>query len=173
MHNLKKIWTIGHSTRTSADFIQLLKSFEIEQLVDVRRFASSRKFSQFNAETITSTLLENGIDYIHLEALGGRRKAHPDSKNTIWNHPSFRGYADYMESPEFKDAIKHLESLAFINNCAIMCSEAVWWRCHRSMISDQLKANAWEVIHIMGPHQHQEHPYTNPAKLENGQLSYH
>lgn len=109
----------------------------------------------------------------HVEALGGHRKARADSKNTIWNHPSFRGYADYMESSEFKDAFKHLESLASIKKCAIMYCEAVWWGCHRSMISDQLKAESWEVIQIMGDHQHQKHPYTKPAKLENGHLYYH
>lgn len=169
----KTIWTIGHSTRTIEEFIELLKTFEISQLIDVRRFPGSRKFPQFNQEELKATLLENNIEYIHIEALGGRRKVSQDSKNTVWNHPAFRGYADYMETTEFKEAFKILERLASEKNSTIMCSEAVWWRCHRSMISDQLKANGWKVIHIMGEHNAQEHPYTQPAKLENGQLTYH
>jgi uncharacterized protein (DUF488 family) len=173
MEHNKIIWTVGHSTRTLEEFLALLNSDEIALLIDVRRFPGSRKFPQFNTETLESALLENGIDYRHIEALGGRRKASQDSKNTVWNHPSFRGYADYMETSEFKDAFKTLESLASEKRCAIMCSEAVWWRCHRSMISDQLKANGWKVIHIMGENQHQEHPYTKPAKVEDGQLFYH
>jgi len=173
MEHNKSIWTIGHSTRTSEAFISLLKTFNIEQLVDVRRFPSSRKFSQFNKDNMESALLEKSIEYIHIEALGGRRKASADSKNMVWRHPSFRGFADYMETSDFQEAIKNLETLASKKRCAIMCSEAVWWRCHRSMISDQLKANGWQVIHIMGENQYQEHPFTEPAKIENGQLTYH
>ncbi|HUH28908.1 DUF488 domain-containing protein [Gelidibacter sp.] len=173
MAHTKSIWTIGHSTRTFKEFLELLKNDAIALLIDVRRFPGSRKFPQFNTQTLESALLDNSIEYKHLEALGGRRRASEDSKNTVWNHPSFRGYADYMETSEFKDAFKELESLASEKRCAIMCSEAVWWRCHRSMISDQLKANGWKVIHIMGENQHQEHPFTKPAKVEDGQLSYH
>lgn len=173
MEKDKEIWTIGHSTRTLEEFIGLLNSFDIFQLIDVRRFPDSRKFPQFNKDNLEQSLPEKSIEYIHIEALGGRRKADPDSKNTVWKHPSFRGYADYMETSEFKDAFKLLESMALQNRCAIMCSEAVWWRCHRSMISDQLKANGWNVYHIMGEKQVQEHPYTKPAKLEKGQLVYH
>lgn len=173
MKQNKTIWTIGHSTRTFEEFLALLVHDGIERLIDVRRFPGSRKFPQFNTQTLESALLENNIDYTHLEALGGRRKASPESKNTVWNHPSFRGYADYMETSEFKEAFKTLESLASESNCSMMCSEAVWWRCHRSMVSDQLKANGWTVIHILGENQHQEHPYTKPAKVIDGQLSYH
>lgn len=173
MEKDKGIWTIGHSTRTLEEFIGLLNSFDIVQLIDVRRFPGSRKFPQFNKDNLEQSLPEKGIEYTHIEALGGRRKADPDSKNTVWKHPSFRGYADYMETSEFKDAFKLLESMAIQKRCAIMCSEAVWWRCHRSMISDQLKANGWKVLHIMGQNQEQEHPYTKPAKLEDGQLIYH
>ncbi|MGC1633669.1 MAG: DUF488 domain-containing protein, partial [Gelidibacter sp.] len=118
-------------------------------------------------------LSKEGFWYTHMETLGGRRKVNPESKNTVWLHPSFRGFADYMETSEFKEAFKTLEVLASAKKCAIMCSEAVWWRCHRSMISDQLKADGWPVMHIMGAHQAQEHPYTKPAKVINGQLAYH
>ncbi|WP_027126388.1 DUF488 family protein [Gelidibacter mesophilus] len=173
MQKRKTIWTIGHSTRTSEEFLDLLKNDQIAQLIDVRRFPGSRKFPQFNTQNLEDTLSANGIEYLHLEALGGRRKALENSKNTVWNHPSFRGYADYMETSEFDDVFKILETLASEDRCAIMCSEAVWWRCHRSMIADRLKANGWQVIHILGQKQHQEHPFTRPAKLENGQLTYH
>lgn len=169
----KIIWTIGHSTRTIEEFLELLKIYGIAHLVDVRRFPGSRKFPQFNKEILESVLHEERFQYTHIEALGGRRKASPDSKNMVWNHPSFRGYADYMETSEFKEAFRELESLACKNSCAIMCSEAVWWRCHRSLVSDKLKAQGWEVIHIMGEKNQQEHPYTKPAKLEDGKLTYH
>lgn len=173
MEKDKKIWTIGHSTRSSEEFLNLLKSFTIKQLIDVRRYPGSRKFPHFNTENLKANLAQNNIAYLHLVELGGRRRANPDSKNTVWRHPSFKGYADYMETPDFKKAFKTLEKSATAKHSAIMCSEAVWWRCHRSMISDQLKANGWEVIHIMGENQPQEHPFTKPAKIKDGQLTYH
>lgn len=173
MNTEKTIWTVGHSTRKIEDFLRLLISYGIEELVDVRRFPGSSRVLQFNKQNLEVVLPNNNIQYLHMEVLGGRRKATPESVNTLWNHPSFRGYADYMETPEFKEAIVQLEALASQKKCAIMCSEAVWWRCHRSMISDQLKADGWKVIHIMGEHQEQEHPYTKPAQLKNGQLAYH
>lgn len=172
MTKLKTIWTIGHSTRTEEEFLNLLKSFEIEQLIDVRRFPGSRKYPQFNKENLETVIPKNGISYIHLESLGGRRKANPDSKNIIWNHPSFRGYADYMETADFVKAFDELQKLALKKPSVIMCSEAVWWRCHRSMIADILKANNWQVLHILGENQLQEHPYTKPAKIVDEQLSY-
>lgn len=173
MKEIKSIWTLGHSTRTLEQFLDLLKAHDIQHLIDVRRFPGSCKFPQFNLENLESAVIENGVTFTHMETLGGRRKASQNSKNMIWNHPSFRGYADYMETEEFQEAYTYLEALASKKRCAIMCSEAVWWRCHRSMISDQLKVNGWEVIHILGEQQHQEHPYTKPANIENGKLSYH
>ncbi|TXE07721.1 DUF488 domain-containing protein [Gelidibacter salicanalis] len=173
MKTEKHIWTIGHSTRTLEEFLNLLKADAIEHLIDVRRFPGSRKFPQYNLENLERSILEHGMLYTHLEPLGGRRKASQDSKNTVWNHPSFRGYADYMETDDFQQAYNTLETLALQHRSTIMCSEAVWWRCHRSMIADVLKAKGWEVIHILGAQQHKEHPYTKPAKIINGQLSYH
>lgn len=169
----KQLWTIGHSTRTMEAFIHLIKSEKIKQLIDVRRFPGSRKFPHFNKENVKVIIPENGIDYIHIESLGGRRKAMPDSKNTVWRHPSFKGYADYMETADFEEALKTLKELAKKKRTVIMCSEAVWWRCHRSMIADSMKADDWDVLHIIGENQIQEHPYTKPAKIVNGQLSYH
>ncbi|MCX7551955.1 DUF488 family protein [Xanthomarina sp. F2636L] len=173
MEREKTLWTIGHSTRAEVEFLNLLHSFQIKQLIDVRRFPSSRKFPHFNKENLEVVIPKNGVTYIHLESLGGRRKANPDSKNTVWNHPSFRGYADYMETENFRKAFDNLQKLALKKSSAIMCSEAVWWRCHRSMIADKLKVADWQVLHILGENQLQEHPYTKPAKIVSGQLNYH
>ncbi|SHG41040.1 Protein of unknown function, DUF488 [Salegentibacter echinorum] len=170
--NNKIIWTIGHSTRSLDEFLNLLSSVGITQLVDVRSFPGSRKFPQFNKDNLATSLPKHDIKYIHLKSLGGRRKAKPESQNKVWRHPSFRGYADYMETSAFKEALEDLKNLARQNNTAIMCAEAVWWRCHRSMVSDVLKAEGWKVMHIMGENNVQEHPYTKPAKIISGELYY-
>lgn len=168
----KTIWTIGHSTRTFDEFIAMLKSFQIELVVDIRNFPGSRKYPQFNKEALEITLPQNNIQYIHLKNLGGRRKANTDTKNTAWRHAAFRGYADYMETDAFKEGIKELEKFAMKERTAYMCSEAVWWRCHRSMVSDYLKVHGWKVMHIMNIGKEKEHPYTAPARIEDGELSY-
>ena len=168
----KTIYTIGHSTHSMDEFAEILKSFHIELVADVRRFPGSRKYPQFNKEALEVSLPQKKIQYVHIESLGGRRKVNPDTKNTIWQHPSFRAYADFMETETFKEGVKELEKLASKQCVACMCSETLWWRCHRSMISDYLKADGWEVMHIMGVGKAQEHPYTQPAKVVNGTLSY-
>lgn len=150
----------------------MLKSLSIKFLADVRSFPGSRKFPHFKKENLQIFLPEKGIQYLHLQNLGGRRKANPDSSNTVWRHPAFRGYADYMETEAFKQGIKELERTALANRTAMMCSEAVWWSCHRSMISDYFKAAGWEVMHIMGEGKATEHPFTQPAKVVNGKLTY-
>lgn len=157
-----EIWTIGHSTRTQAEFLGCLKSFGIQILVDVRRFPGSRKYPHFNTGAVEKYLPENGIKYIQLEALGGRRKPLPDSKNTVWQNEAFRGYADYTASPDFLKAITGLAELATPSRTAYMCSEAVSWRCHRSIMSDYLKEHGWKVMHIMNEGVASEHsPYTS------------
>ena len=166
------IWTIGHSTRTLSEFIEMLRSFSIEQIVDVRHFPGSRKFPHFNKEALCEALLAGQIRYQHIESLGGRRKPDVNSKNTVWRHTAFRGYADYMETPEFLAGVKQLETIAKERRTAYMCSEAVWWRCHRSMISDYLKAKGWIVEHIMDVKKSKEHPFTGPARIVDGRLSY-
>ena len=168
----KTIWTIGHSTHTFEELVAMLHSFEIEAVADIRNFPHSRKFPQFNKEALEISLPENNIDYFHLQTLGGRRRPKPDTKNTAWRHEAFRGYADYMETAEFHEGIKALEKIALEKRTAYMCSEAVWWRCHRSMVSDYLKAEGWEVLHIMGIEKATEHPFTAPARISNGKLSY-
>ena len=166
------IWTIGHSTREFQEFVHLLLENEIELLVDVRSFPGSRKFPQFNKESLEVTLPENDVEYTHLKQLGGRRKVKPDSKNTAWRNDAFRGYADYMETDDFREGIAELLALAEENRTAIMCSEAVWWRCHRSMISDHLKSKGVTVLHIMGEEKVDEHPYTSAARIVDDALTY-
>jgi uncharacterized protein (DUF488 family) len=166
------IWTIGHSTHPLEEFIGMLHSFNIELVADIRSFPGSRKFPQYNKEALEVSLPQNSIQYVHLEKLGGRRKVKPGSKNTGWRHAAFRGYADYMETGAFKEGIIELEKIALKQRTAYMCSEAVWWRCHRSMVSDYLKVRGWKVMHIMGIGRDEEHPYTAPARIVNGELSY-
>lgn len=167
-----EIWTIGHSTHTFEDFTTILKSFEIEMVADIRSFPGSRRYPHFNKEPLAISLPKNGIEYVHLRELSGRRKALKDSKNTVWRVAAFRGYADYMATGEFKKAIVELEVLASKRRVAYMCSEAVWWRCHRSMVSDYLKNEGWRVIHIMGLNKGTEHPYTGPARIVEDKLVY-
>src|SRR5205085_11447350 len=135
----KIIWTIGHSTRSFQEFCDILNSFHIDLIADVRSFPGSRKFPHFNKETLEHSLPEQNIKYIHIKNLGGRRKSNPGSVNTGWRSSAFRAYADYMATEEFKKGINELIGFALHLRTAYMCSEAVWWRCHRSLISDYLK----------------------------------
>lgn len=150
----------------------MLHSFNIELIADVRSYPGSRRFPQFNKESLEISLPQNNIQYVHLINLGGRRKANPDSKNTGWRNISFRGYADYMETGLFKDGISELINSASGQRTAYMCSEALWWRCHRSMISDYLKSEGWKVMHILGIGKAEEHSYTAPARIVQGALNY-
>jgi uncharacterized protein (DUF488 family) len=170
--NVKTIWTIGHSTHTLEKFISLLHSFDIKLLADVRSFPGSRKYPHFNKENLEISLPANNIKYAHLPELGGRRKAQPDSVNTGWRHPAFRGYADYMQTNQFHEGIAALASLAEKERTTMMCAESLWWRCHRSLIADQLMAHGWQVIHILSNGKSQEHTYTSPARVVNGELNY-
>lgn len=168
----KEIWTIGHSTHTLEEFTAMLHAFEIKTLVDIRSFPGSRKYPQFNKESMEISIPESGIEYIHLKKLGGRRKVLKNSHNTAWRLDAFRGYADYMETEEFQEGIDELLKIASKKRTAIMCAEAVWWSCHRSMVSDWLKFHGWKVMHIMSLHKAEEHPYTQPAHFQNGKLVY-
>lgn len=168
----KLIWTIGHSTRTAEHFIRMLRSFNIEVLVDIRSYPGSKRYPHFNKENLEILMPQNNIEYMHLKSLDGRRTVQKDSKNTAWRHPAFRGYADYMETDAFENGIQQLETIAVKQRTAYMCSEAVWWRCHRSMVSDYLKLNGWTVYHIMEVVKATEHSYTQPAKIVDGHLSY-
>ena len=168
-----RIWTIGHSTRAIDEFITLLKENGIKLLVDVRAFPSSKRYPQFNKAALAGSLNANGIRYEHFPELGGKRKSKLDSRNTAWRNASFRGYADYMETKEFQKGIERLLDVAAESGAsAIMCAEAVWWRCHRSLISDYLKARGMEVLHVLGANKVEPHPYTSAARIVNGELSY-
>lgn len=151
----------------------MLESFEIQVLADVRSFPGSRRYPQFNKENLRNALVAVGIEYQHFPELGGRRRARPDSLNMAWRNESFRGYADYMETKDFAAGITRLLELAAETRTAVMCAEAVWWRCHRSLISDYLKAQRVKVIHILSLGKSQEHPFTSAARIVNGELSYH
>ena len=166
------IYTIGHSTHSLAEFLRMLQSFDIKILVDIRSLPGSRKFPQFNKENLKLSLEGAEIQYMHLAYLGGRRKVKKDSKNNRWNNDSFKGYADYMETEEFESAIVKLKHIALEKHTAYMCSEAVWWRCHRSMVSDYLQAKGWIVLHIMATGKVQEHKYTAPARIAGGKVLY-
>lgn len=166
------LYTSGHSTRTIEEFIALLQSFKIKVLADIRRLPGSRKYPQFDQDALKQSLEENGITYIYLEELGGRRPAQKDSKNTVGRNKSFQGYADYMDTESFANGAAELAKYALQKPTAIMCSEAVWWRCHRSMVSDYFKAKGWEVRHIMALGKTTEHPYTAPAKVVGEKVFY-
>lgn len=166
------IWTIGHSTLSIEQFIAIMTSFGIKLLIDVRSFPGSRRYPHFNKENLRASLTAAGIGYLHMPELGGRRKTRPDSQNVAWRNKSFRGYADYMETVAFREGIEGLMKLASEQRTAIMCAEAVWWRCHRSLIADYLKAAGVVVTHILGEGKSDEHPYTSAAQLVNGKLSY-
>jgi uncharacterized protein (DUF488 family) len=168
-----RIWTIGHSTRSADTFISLLTTNGIKLLADVRSLPGSKRYPQFNKETLTNSLGKIGIRYEHFPELGGRRKARPDSSNTAWRNASFRGYADYMETEEFRKGIRRLLDLACqAGQTAIMCAEAVWWRCHRGLISDYLKACDIEVMHILDANKTEPHPFTSAARIVNGHVIY-
>lgn len=167
----RMIWTIGHSSRPLAVFIGLLTAARIQQVADVRRFAGSRAFPWFGAEPLAASLAEAGIGYLACAGLGGRRRARPGSRNTVWRNASFRAYADFMETPAFAQNLDRLERQAGRCRTAIMCAEAVWWRCHRALIADALKARGWQVLHILDGRT-AEHPYTSAASLVDGKLEY-
>jgi uncharacterized protein (DUF488 family) len=171
-NNALSIWTIGHSTRTIEEFVGLLRHYQIEILVDVRHFPGSRRLPHFNKDALHGALAAARIRYEHLVELGGRRPVRSDSHNVAWRNASFRGYSDYMETQAFRDGVEHLLGIARAGRTAIMCSEAVWWRCHRSMIADYLKARGFQVLHILSMTKVQVHPYTSAASLVQGQLSY-
>jgi uncharacterized protein (DUF488 family) len=167
-----KIWTIGHSNRTWQEFVNILNNFSIEILADIRTFPGSRKYPYFNKEAMSGALNNVRIKYIHLPELGGRRKPLADSINTAWRNSSFQGYADHMRTEEFHSGISRLIELANESRVAYMCSEAVWWNCHRALVSDYLKKEGWQVLHIQDLKKATEHPYTSPARVEQGNLFY-
>src|SRR5215510_16325202 len=166
------IWTIGHSSRSAEKFVELLLAQEIKVLVDVRSFPGSRRLPQFNKPELAESLRRVGIEYRHEPRLGGRRKPRADSHNTAWQNASFRAYADHMESEEFRRGVEELLEVAANGRTTVMCAEAVWWRCHRSLIADYLKAEGHTVLHIIDQNKTEEHPFTSASRIVDGKLSY-
>ena len=166
------VWTVGHSTRSAEEFKEILLAQQMEALVDVRSFPGSRRYPHFNKPELARQLESMGLLYLHLPPLGGRRRPSPNSKNTAWKNSSFRAYADHMESEEFQEGIETLLELAQTKRTTVMCAEALWWRCHRSLIADFLKAKDVTVIHIIDARKTEIHPYTSAARIVDGRLSY-
>ena len=166
------IWTVGHSTRSAEEFNHILSAHLITALVDVRSFPGSRRYPQFNKKELQESLSTAHIQYHHSPALGGRRRPNANSKNIAWKNASFRAYADHLDSEEFKHGIKELLKVARKDRTAVMCAEALWWRCHRSLIADYLKSEGWDVLHIISEKEAEVHPYTSAARIVKGRLSY-
>ena len=167
-----EMFTVGHSTRDWNTFVEILQAFGIEQLVDVRTIPRSRRHPQFNSEEMAATLPRAGIRYIHMPKLGGLRRARPNSENLGWQNPSFRGYADYMQTPEFAAAADDLIKLGGEGRTAVMCAEAVPWRCHRSLLSDALVARGAAVEHILSATSHRPHSLTPFARVSGTSVRY-
>lgn len=166
------LWTIGHSTRPWDAFVDMLREAGITQLVDVRRFAGSRRNPQFSPILMGPALGDAGIEYIPMPELGGRRPPQKESVNGAWRVAAFRGYADYMATPEFALARRRLMQLATDEPTAVMCAEAVWWQCHRRLIADDFTARDWRVLHLMAPGKVQIHPLNPAARMHDGVLRY-
>jgi uncharacterized protein (DUF488 family) len=166
------IWTVGHSTRPLDEFLSVLEAHRIEALVDVRRYPLSRRHPHFNRDAFEPALDARGIRYTWIERLGGRRYPRADSPNQAWRVTGFRGYADYMETPEFELGLAELTEIGGERRTAYMCAELLWWQCHRRLISDALVARGWNVLHIAGADAAAPHKLLPPAQLRDGKLTY-
>jgi len=166
------LWTIGHSTREWDVFVGMLRDVDIRCLVDVRRFAGSRRNPQFAPSAMAPALVAAGIAYQPMPELGGRRVPLADSPNGAWRVAAFRGYADYMASADFVRARAHLMRDASSARCAVMCAEALWWQCHRRLIADDFVARGWQVVHLMAPGKQQPHPLNPDARMVDDVLRY-
>lgn len=165
-------YTIGHSTRSIEDFVSLLRAHGIDRLVDVRRYPGSRRFPHFGRDALAAHLEEAGIEYVHEPALGGRRKPDEPSRNTWWRNAQFRAYADYLATPEFEGALRTLIGRADEKPTAMMCAEAVHWRCHRQLVADVLVSRGHEVRHIASESKAIAHELNEHAREEDGHLVY-
>ena len=166
------IWTLGHSNHPIERFIQILHAHNIDIVLDVRRFPASRKWPHFNAASLAESLPAAGIGYVGLPELGGRRKPRPDSPHTAWRVEAFRGYADFMDTPEFAAGSRKVEALAAASRAAVMCAEALPWRCHRSLIADAFVARGWEVWDIFSEKEARRHELPEFARVADGRITY-
>jgi uncharacterized protein (DUF488 family) len=170
--NKLTIFTIGHSTRTLPEFREMLKAYHVTLVVDVRSVPRSRHNSQFNKETLPAALKADGVGYVHMPEIGGLRHPNRDSVNTAWRNKSFRGYADFMQTKEFTEQLLHLMALTRESCVAVMCAEALPWRCHRSLIADALVVRNVKVEHIIRKDSVIEHELTEWAHVEGTKITY-
>jgi uncharacterized protein (DUF488 family) len=168
----REIFTIGHSNRSLDEFLDMLLAHEIKVLVDVRTIPRSKHNPQFNSEQLALALKKRKLSYEHMKDLGGLRHTKKDSVNLGWRNTSFRGYADYMQSAEFGEALDNLIKLAQAKPTAIMCAEAVPWRCHRSLIADALTVRGFEVRDIMSTSSLKDHNLNPMAVVQDGKITY-
>jgi uncharacterized protein (DUF488 family) len=166
------MFTIGHSTRSFDELADLLRANGVELLADVRTYPGSRRMPHFGKASLEQSLPARGIDYVHLPGLGGLRKPRPDSINSGLRNVGFRGYADYMQTDAFRLAVAELERCATEKCVAVMCAEAVPWRCHRSLLADALTVNGHDVMHITGKSAPARHSLTPSAHVDNGRITY-
>ena len=166
------VFTVGHSTLPIEQFVAVLAAFRIERVADVRTVPRSRRNPQFNAHALAASLRNASIEYVPLGELGGLRKPRPDSQNSGWRNESFRGYADYMQTQEFADGVARLVDLAAEQRTAIMCAEAVPWRCHRSLVADALAARGIGVVEILSETDYREHAMTPFARVSGTTVTY-
>ena len=169
---MRELWTLGHSTRSWEEFLSLLTAHDVHAIADVRRFPKSRRYPRFNIEVMAKRLAEAGIDYHHYSGLGGRRTPHPDSINSGWRNAAFRGYADHFATPEFQETFTELAASASKTRTAVLCAEAVPWRCHRSLLSDMFVSHGWTVRHILNEAKASLHVLTPFARFADGMLTY-
>jgi uncharacterized protein (DUF488 family) len=169
---LPVVYTIGHSTRKTEELVQALKNYGVLVLVDIRLIPKSRTNPQFNDDTLRASLEAQGIDYVHMKGLGGFRRPGENSPNTGWRNGSFRGYADYMQTEQFEANISELVKIAGSRATAIMCSEAVPWRCHRSLVSDALIVRGFDIVDIFDPTHSQRHHLAEFAKVRGFEITY-
>jgi uncharacterized protein (DUF488 family) len=166
------VWTVGHSTHPIETFVGLVRAHGVTTIVDVRKIPRSRRNPQFNTDALPGPLAAAGLGYVPRPGLGGLRRERPDSVNRGWKNPSFRAYADYMQTDEFARELDALLTLAARERPAIMCAEAVWWRCHRSLIADALVARGEPVLHILTPERAEPHVLRGFARVQDGRVSY-
>ena len=166
------MWTVGHSTHALPTFVALVRAHGVTAIADVRKMPRSRRHPQFNVDTLPASLAAAGIGYTHFPGLGGLRRERPGSINRAWKNPSFRAYADYMQTDEFARELDALLALGTRARPAIMCAEAVWWRCHRSLIADALVARGEPVLHILTPERAEPHTLRDFARVERGRVTY-
>lgn len=169
----QSVFTIGHSTRAFEEFLELLRAHGVERVIDIRTIPHSRRNPQYSLETLGPSLKEAAIDYIHVKDLGGLRRPAPNSKNVGWRNAGFRGYADYMNTPEFESALSRAIELSQRKRTALMCAEAVPWRCHRSLVADALTAHKFTVKHIMSVKVANRHKLTPFAQVRGEKVTYH